>query len=97
MGKGKKNYTETEIMTLSGLSRQTLFNMRNGRKTGKYEYLPKLEDPEHYTIFGRTVMYTEAGKDTILMGVQKNTGSTKPEPLTRTSEKGETDEHQKPC
>ncbi|WP_041467125.1 hypothetical protein [Chlorobium phaeobacteroides] len=70
MGEEKK-YTEAEIMSLSGLSRQTLFNMRTGRESGKYEYLPKLKTPEHYTIFGRTIMYSEKGKDAILDTVQK--------------------------
>jgi hypothetical protein len=65
------HYTEAEIMSLSGLSRQTLFNMRTGRKSGKYEYLPRLKTPEHYVIFGRTIMYSENGKDAILETVQK--------------------------
>ncbi|MGB0131416.1 hypothetical protein [Chlorobium sp.] len=67
----EKNYTEAEIMSLSGLSRQTLFNMRAGRKSGKYEYQPKLKTPEHYMIFGRTIMYSEKGKDAILETVQR--------------------------
>jgi len=61
-----KHYTEAEILELSGYSRQTLLNMRKGRISGKYAYPPRLETPEHFIIFGRTIMYTEKGKDIIL-------------------------------
>ncbi len=45
--------------------------MRKGRTLGKYAYPPKLESPEHFIIFGRTIMYTENGKDEILKSEKK--------------------------
>jgi hypothetical protein len=67
----KKHYTEAEILELSGYSRQTLLNMRKGRTSGKYAYPPRLVSPEHFIIFGRTIMYTESGKAEILKAEKK--------------------------
>jgi len=68
-----KHFTEAEIIKISGYSRQTLLNMRKGRTSGKkYAYPPKLESPEHFIIFGRTIMYTEKGKDEILKAEKRH-------------------------
>ncbi len=67
-----KHFTEAEIIKFSGYSRQTLLNMRKGRTSGKYAYPPRLESPEHFIIFGRTIMYTEKGKAEILKADKKS-------------------------
>jgi len=66
-----KYFTEAEIIKFSGYSRQTLLNMRKGRTSGKYAYPPRLESPDHFIIFGRTIMYTEKGKAEILKAENK--------------------------
>jgi len=85
-----KHFTEAEIIKFSGYSRQTLLNMRKGRTLGTYAYPPRLESPEHFIIFGRTIMYTEKGKAEILKVEKKASNLNK-----KTTEKNVT-EHRKP-
>ena len=54
-------YPETEVIRLTGYTRQQLRNLRLGRKTGKYEYPPVLIEGKHWQKFGGAVAYTEAG------------------------------------
>lgn len=64
--------TEKELMEKSGYSAQQMLNFRNGRKTGKYEYPPILEEGKHFLKFGGGVAYTKSGVRVVMQRAQKN-------------------------
>ena len=66
--------SEKELMEKSGYTSQQLLNFRNGRKTGKYEYPPILEEGKHYMKFGGGVAYTKLGVSVVMQRARKNKG-----------------------
>ncbi|NTU52269.1 MAG: hypothetical protein HGA97_00920 [Chlorobiaceae bacterium] len=66
--------SEKELIEKSGYTSQQLLNFRNGRKAGKYEYPPILEEGKHFMKFGGGVAYTKLGVRVVMQRVQKKTG-----------------------
>lgn len=66
--------SEKELIEKSGYSGQQLLNFRKGRKTGKYEYPPVLEEGTHYLKFGGGVAYTKLGVRVVMLRAQKSKG-----------------------
>lgn len=66
--------SEKELIEKSGYSSQQLLNFRKGRKAGKYEYPPVLEEGEHFLKFGAGVAYTKAGVRVVMQRARKNKG-----------------------
>ncbi|NTU67979.1 MAG: hypothetical protein HGB02_03760 [Chlorobiaceae bacterium] len=71
----KKQYTEDELAKLSGYTRKTLQNLRNGQKVGKYAYPSELTEGLHYAKYGGGVAYTEAGKRLVMERATKRNKS----------------------
>lgn len=57
--------TEKEVSERYGVHRQTLREWRLGRKKGKYEYPPVLQEGTHWQHIGRAVVYTDEGVDAV--------------------------------
>ncbi len=66
--------SEKELIEKSGYSGQQLLNFRKGRKTGKYEYPPVLEEGMHYLKFGGGVAYTKLGVRVVMQRALKKKG-----------------------
>jgi len=65
-----KIYTEKEVMEKTGYSKQTLRNLRNGRK-GKYDYPAQLEYGLHWRKFSGAVAFTVEGLEAIMLRAKK--------------------------
>ena len=65
-----KIYTEQEVMERTGYSKQTLRDLRYGRK-GKYEYPARLDRGLHWYKFGGAVAFTAKGLEVIVQRAKK--------------------------
>ena len=62
---------EPDLIRESGLTQQTLRNLRRGHRKGQYTYPPVLLEGSHWYRVGRTVVYTDEGRAEVMRRARK--------------------------